>query len=742
MYCAHGENRVTVGEKESFFIDAPEMPTLARQKGEVPLFGVTIRAVAVADDIEAAQQCITQLALSITEASTTPYNALIALQGPEYPVHKRLADIVLRQSHRVGMLLNASELATFVHFPSMSVHSAKLIQSNRTTHPAPLSLIGHAYTLGINEHNGRPCTVGISTEQRLRHIHIMGATGTGKSTLLKSLILQDIHAGTGLMCLDPHGDLIEDILHAIPEERIKDVVLIDPSDTEFPIALNMLVAHSDIERELLASDLVALFRRFSTSWGDQMNSVFANAILAFVCNSKQYHLGDLRKFLIELPYRATVLTTITDPDISYYWQKEFPILKSSSIGPILTRLDAFLRPKVIRQMVCQKQSLNFAQLMDSRKIVLVKLSQGLLGAENSYLLGAFIVSKLQQTAMARQSQAAEVRIPFFCYIDEFQYFITPSMNSILSGARKYALGLILSHQDMQQVTKYDGEVANSVLSNAGTRICFRLGDTDAKKLEGGFTHFTAADLQNLSTGEAIARVSIMDADFNLAVTPYHDIFEPSHKNAIQAYSRRTYSAPIIAAETVQPPTIAPIPVVRQEQQQAPMQAKPVPVIEDTQKQESIREHRYLQSFIKKLAEAQGYKASLEVPTPDGTGQVDVVLERDGQRIAVEISVTTTAEWELHNIQKCLAAGYEQIVVCSSNNSKLDHIKQLVKNTLSLSPQATIRFVSPDMFQGVLALEPPRTPTHMVMKGYRVKVQYETGTNKQDVLRSIISAGKR
>ncbi len=164
---------------------------------------------------------------------------------------------------------------------------------------------------------------------------------------------------------------------------------------------------------MLASDLVALFKRFSTSWGDQMNSVFANAILAFVYNSKQYHLGDMRRFFIETPYRNQILNTVTDPEILYYWQHEFPILKSSSIGSILTRLDSFLRPKVIRNMVCQTQSLDFAHLMDSNKIVLVKLSQGLLGTENSYLLGAFIVSKLQQTAMSRQTQMSKDRIPLF-----------------------------------------------------------------------------------------------------------------------------------------------------------------------------------------------------------------------------------------------------------------------------------------------------------------------------------------
>lgn len=365
--------------KTSFFLDAPDMPQLARTKVSQPLYAVTVRAVTVSDTMEQAAALLQHVATAVVHASTSNTNAVIPLPGEQYLINQRLADMVMRETHRVGMLLNASELATFVHFPA--IPSKKLIGSIHTTKQAPPALTNNPYILGTNEHQRIEQAVSIATDQRLRHIHILGATGTGKSTLLKSLIMQDIHAGVGLMCLDPHGDLIDDIVAHIPEERIQDVVFIDPHDAEFPVGLNILVAHSDIEKELLASDLVAVFRRFSTSWGDAMNSVFANAILAFLYNTKQYHLGDLRRFLIETPYRAKIISTVTDPDIVYYWQAEYPILKGNSIGSILTRLDAFLRPRVIRNMICQTQSLDFAQLMDSNKIVLVKLSQGLLGTE-------------------------------------------------------------------------------------------------------------------------------------------------------------------------------------------------------------------------------------------------------------------------------------------------------------------------------------------------------------------------
>jgi len=727
--------------KGSFFLDAPEMPQLAREKVSAPLFAVTPRLVTISDTMERSAVLLQNMATALVHASSSHTNSLLPLSDNSYNVHTRLYDIVMRETHRVGMLLNVSELATLVHFPGASIQTKKLVGSNGTTKAAPPSLTGHPYCLGLNVHQGATQEVSLSQEQRLRHIHIMGATGTGKSTLLQSLIMQDIQQGNGLCVLDPHGDLIDGIVASVPKHRIDDVVLIDPSDSLYPIGFNILLAQSDVEKDLLASDLVAVFRKFSTSWGDQMNSVFANAILAFVYNKTQYHLGDLRRFLIENPYRTQILRTVTDPDITYYWTHEFPILKNSSIGSILTRLDAFLRPKVIRNMVCKNQTLDFAALMDSNKIVLVKLSQGLLGTENSYLLGAFIVAKLQQTAMSRQAQTAKARIPFFCYIDEFQHFITPSMASILSGARKYALGLILSHQDMQQVIKYDTEIASSVLANAGVRVYFRLGDSDAKRLEDGFSSFTAHDLQNLATGEAIARVNTTDADFNLSVIAFKAESDENYTSEIITSSRNKYSVSIQTNPVVDVPT-EPAP----EPQQVPPKksARKTPVAEKPPiaKSEDVRQHRYLQMFVKAMAEAQGYKATLEVPTPDGNGQVDVLLEKAGQTIAVEISVTTTADWELHNIQKCLAAGYSQVVVCTTQQGKLKAIKALITAQLSKQEQARVQLIHRDDIPQMFQQAQQSTPSETVIKGYRVKVNYESNPTKQDLLTSIINAARK
>ena len=340
-----------------------------------------------------------------------------------------------------------------------------------------------------------------------------------------------------------NGDLVDKILGVIPRERIADVVLIDPSDEEYSVGFNILAAHSDFEKSLLSSDLVSVFQRLSTSWGDQMNSVLRNAILAFLESTEGGTLADLRRFLLDTGFRNRFLATVTDPEIVYYWQKAFPQLSGNkSIGPVVTRLDEFLSRKPIRYMVSQKENrVNFAEVIDGGKILLAKLPQGLIGRENSHLLGSLLLSKLQQMAMSRQRMRESERRDFWCYVDEFHSFITPSMAEILTGARKYRVGLVLAHQELRQLQSSD-EVASAVLANAFTRAVFRVGDADARSLENGFSHFEARDLQNLETGEAICRIERSDFDFNLAVRmpePAADN-EDARREEVIAASRSTY----------------------------------------------------------------------------------------------------------------------------------------------------------------------------------------------------------
>jgi len=761
-------NAVVANNGESFFIDAPEMVKLADQKISAPLFAVTIRLVGYSpfDEIALANR----LSASVVQATFSPYNELIQLNSEGYNPEDYCTDIVYRQSHRVGMILNSKELATLAHFPSPSVVSNKL-EREVIKSKAPASIYeGHQHSLGISFHQGVENEITTSPYQRLKHTHIIGATGTGKSTLLLNSIVQDMAFGEGVAVLDPHGDLIENLLSWILPERHKDVILIDPSDTDFPVGFNILTAHSEIEKDILSSDLVASFKRLSTSWGDQMNSVFANAILAFLESDKGGTLVDLRRFLIEKTFRDQFLKTVKDPSIVYYWQKEFPILKSSSIGPILTRLDSFLRPKLIRNMVAQKQSLDFEDILDSKKILLVKLSQGLMGTENSFLLGTFIVSKIQQAAMARQAKNQADRSNYYLYIDEFQNFITPSMSGILSGARKYHLGLVLAHQDMQQLNKVDSELASSVIANAGTRICFRLGDDDARKFDGGFSFYDKDDLLNLETGEAIIRIERPENDCKIQInslTPLDPETGNQIKEMVIEASRRTYGTPKAEVEgllkdnqeitqedpvqefqlikrttpTAKEKLLTPEPKEKEVLKQ--IQLEP----QSNKKEES--QHRYLQTLIKKMAESRGYKAVLEELTSDGKGRVDVGLLKGKARIAIEISVTTPDTWEIQNIEKCLKSGYDPVIVCSNDKRNLEKIRKIVANTLPRTMQEKVHALEPDaLFMYLDQQSANENNTEERFKGYRVKVNYsaeaedDTKHIKNTILKAVTKSSKK
>lgn len=546
-------NAVTSAEGRPFFVNSPELTGAAENKVTHPLFAAVVRIMGRTATRGRLYEIARDLTSSLRVFANPQGNALIPLTNDDYPYFEHLEDVIARRSRRTGMILNSEELVSFVHLPSSDVRSAALLRDSGRTKAAP-AIVQHppGVVIGDNEHNGETVPVFLTADQRVRHTHIIGSNGTGKSSLLLNLIRQDIENGDGLAVLDPHGDLIDQILGFIPEDRIKDVVLVDPSDVEFPIGFNILQAHSEEEKRLLASDLVGVFRRLATSWGDQMDTVLQNAILVILESSRGGTLADLRRFLLEPAFRTEFLTTVQDPELIYYWQKVFPQLGGGkSIGSVLTRLQDFFSQKPLRNMVSQRKNLlDFADIMDSRKIFLAKLSEGLCGEENSYLLGTLLVSKFQQLAMARQAQKVTMRQDFWLYIDEFQHFISSSMAKILTGARKYRIGFTLAHQELHQL-QGDAKVASAVMTQPCTRIVLRVGDDDAKKLGDGFEAFDAKSLTRLEKFHAIVRVERNDFDFNLALRkPELADGNDEIKAAIVTASRKQYARPRSEVEAV------------------------------------------------------------------------------------------------------------------------------------------------------------------------------------------------
>jgi Type IV secretion-system coupling protein DNA-binding domain len=731
---------VTLSDGNSFFLDMPDAPKIAQEKIQSPLFAVSIRVFGQGETGKKAMAVVQRVSLALLNASKGIYNELVPLLSDAYDIDTRVSDVYHRESHRLGMLLNTDELVNLLHFPSEHIQSKKLLGGHRKTIPIPDIAKGKVFVLGNNTHAGMTEPVSVDIDGRMKHTHIIGGTGTGKSTLIANLIVQDIQKGIGIALFDPHGDLVDDVLARIPEERWNDVVLLDAADGEHPIGLNILEAHSELEKEILSSDLVASFRKLSTSWGDQMNSVFGNAIVAMLESSKGGTLHDLRRFLVETSYRETFLQSVSDPSVQYYWRKEYPLLKTNSIGPILTRLDTFLRPKTIRNMVVQKTGLDFEQLVNTNKIILIKLSQGLIGTENSYLLGSLILSKIHQAALARQKLTS--RNPFFIYLDEFQNFITPSIKEMLSGVRKYNVGLILSHQDLQQLQREDTELLNSILSNTYTRIVFRVGETDAKRLQDGFSDFDFTDLQNLGRGEAVVRIEQPKYNCSLDTSPLMNVSdEQKHLviTTITNHSRTTYGKEKALVEqelavTLNMPQIAervtPKPVISKVEKKVEPERKEVPPVVEIPKpvvkeiEENTSTHRYLQVLVKKMAEARGYTATIEKQLTDGTGLVDVLLTREGKTLAVEICNTTDPEWEMHNIQKCIDANYDTIVSFSGNSKQLEKIRKKCVTGITDFETKNVMFLTPDaLFAYLDTTVQEVAPKEQVIKGYRVNVSY-------------------
>ncbi len=736
-----------------FFMDAPEMLSLAIEKTQKPLFSVVLRLAVSSRSKQKTLGKIKQLNRCFELFNRPQSNELIPLSNNYYDDKPHLQDLFLRQSHRSGMILNSDELRGFVHFPMNVFNLSKLKSNKRRTRKSPNITLNNKFILGVNLHNDKEQKVTLNHEQRFRHTYVVGATGTGKSTLLQNLIIQDVIENLGVCVVDPHGELIENVLKYIPESRYDDVVLFDPSDTDYPIGLNILEAKTDIERNVLSSDLVSIFKRFSSSWGDQMTAILGNAISAILENRNGGTLLDLRKFLADKEFRRKFLENVHDEIVKSFWENEYHLIKGGALSSILTRLDTFLRPKIIRNIITQRKGIDLDYVINNNKILLVKLAQGLIGDENANLLGSLFISKLQQAIMKRQSLQKSERNPFYLYLDEFQNFTSPSMNAILSGARKYNFGLVLAHQELRQLWDKDTSLANSVMSNPYTRICFRLGDFDANKFQYGFTNFEAIDLQNLGIGEAIARVERAEYDFNLKTYLPLEVDEDialKKKEIIIDLSRKKYGNVSDSKERVsyKEPVVSK-PTIKTEYEDTSTRADEISkktkvkkTSHDSDDKKNISYHRYLQTLIKKMAEQSGYKAVIEQPTEDGKGRVDVGLERNNEKIAIEISVTTNKEQELHNIKKCLFSGYEIVVVCSNEKKHLNSIKKLIEEEIDSSNHNKILYFQPEQLFSYLQNQviDKKEIKEKIVKGYRVKVEYNDISEDEKFQKEKVVAG--
>ncbi len=392
---------------------------------------------------------------------------------------------------------------------------------------------------------------GIKKADRRHHLYVIGKTGTGKSTLVKNMVVQDLRRGNGVALVDPHGDLVEDVLNFIPRSRVNEVVYFNPADTDFPVAINILEAKGGSEeRHLIASSLVSVFRHiWRDFWGPRLEHILYNCVLALMETPGQTLLGVYR-MLVDDAFRRSIVGNVKDPIVRMFWIEDYEKyderFRKEIISPVQNKVGQLLTSPQMRNIVGQsKSSVDFGFVMNEKRILLANLSKGRVGEDKSNLLGSAIITKMYLAALERQRVLEEDRRDFYLYIDEFQNFSTDIFPSILSEARKYHLNLNIAHQYLHQLPE---SIKHAVFGNVGTIISFRVGSYDAKELaEEMKPVFSSTDLENLENHHIALRLMIdgkMSHAFSaITMPPLHAEGHEAEREKILRISRERYATP-------------------------------------------------------------------------------------------------------------------------------------------------------------------------------------------------------
>lgn len=459
-------------------------------------------------------------------------------------------------------IFGTSELTSFFHFPNIKYNKLDMIKwQNYKLAPAPKNIPEEGLFLGTNIFRGDKRKIFMNNEDRFRHFYIVGQTGTGKSSVIQLMARQDFHQGKGICVIDPHGSLIEDLLPYIPRERADDVIYFNPVDTERPMGLNLLEGKTQEEKELIALDAMNMMVKMfgEEIFGPRIQDYFRNGCLTLMEDDEEGGaITDLVKLFTDEEWQKYKVTKVKNPIVKAFWEKQMAQTgqreKQEMIPYFAAKFGQFYTNSLIRNIVGQtKSSFDVSQAMNERKIILANLSKGLIGDVNSQLLGMIFVNKVQVAAMRRQLQSKEERQDFFLYIDEFQNFVTQSIESILSEARKYRLGLILAHQYLDQLekeSKLSGNVSlkGAVFGNVGTMMMYKIGPQDAETCAKEMAPvFSEQDLINLEAFKGAMKLSVdsqPSRPFSISVPrPWLDNTYIKDEQAAEAFkqlSRLTY----------------------------------------------------------------------------------------------------------------------------------------------------------------------------------------------------------
>ena len=514
-------------EKKPINIDQSFLEGVEKKLSK-PGFDVVLRYVSVSDDKFKAEANLRNLTGTFEQFSDVKYNRF----KKELTLFKKkfVEDFIYRffssktifipffdiYLYKNTSTLNSVELATIFHFPNKEIKTPRInwLRSKRAS--APPNLPEEGLYLGDSIFRGVEKKVKITTEDRRRHFYIIGQTGTGKSELMKFMAIQDIKEGKGVGFIDPHGSAIEDMLPLIPEERLEDVIYFDAGDEERPLGLNILEAKSETQKHLIVNSFISLLYKLYDPnhqgiMGPQLERALRNVMLTAM-EEPGNTMVEVLRLIIDKNYAKEKIPLIKDPLVKKYWTDEMAgtseFHKSEKTGYFVSKVDRFVTERIMRNIIGQsKSAFDFREVMDSKKILLVDLSKGKIGEENSNFLGLLMVPRLLGAALSRADALGKVDFPaFYLYIDEFQNFSTPDIATILSEARKYKLCMIMANQFVAQLSD---DIKTAVFGNVGTINSFRVGVDDAVYLENQFTPvFDKTDLINLPIGNSYIRLLI------------------------------------------------------------------------------------------------------------------------------------------------------------------------------------------------------------------------------------------
>ena len=461
---------------------------------------------------------------------------------------KIVKNFIYRQfDEATKMVLNTEEMASLWHLPLPDTEIPRINWLTARRLPPPLNLSQDGVILGENLYRGIKTLIRMKEVDRRRHMYIIGMTGTGKSTTMETMAIQDIRNGKGVCVVDPHGELVEHILPYIPKERLEDVIIFDPSDVDRPIGLNMLEASNPFEMDKAAQEMINIFYKLlpdPAMAGPMFEHYMRNALLALMADMENPGtLVELGRIFTDEEFRKEKLKHVTDILVKDFWEREYAMSQKGStasdmLSYVVSKTGRFIENELMRNIIGQgKSGINFREVMDKGKILLLNLSKGKIGETNSGLLGLIAVAKLQMAALSRADMAEEDRLDFYLYIDEFQNFITDSISIILSEARKYKLNLCLGHQFISQlVQNNDTRVRDAVFGNVGNLLIYRIGVDDseviAKQLAPIINEY---DVMNIEKYNAYLRIMIDNTAmpaFNVACYHPSKLFSPD-KNLVQ-----------------------------------------------------------------------------------------------------------------------------------------------------------------------------------------------------------------